>query len=48
VAKEAFATGRSLREVVLARGLMDAATLDRALEPLAMTRPGDSALAGGG
>lgn len=48
VAKEAFATGRSLREVVLARGLMDAATLDRALEPLAMTKPGESALAGGG
>jgi fumarate hydratase class II len=40
VAKEAFATGKSLREVVLARGLMDAATLDRALAPLGMTRPG--------
>jgi fumarate hydratase class II len=40
VAKEAFATGRALREVVLARGLLDAATLDRALEPLGMTRPG--------
>ncbi|HRJ46033.1 MAG TPA: class II fumarate hydratase [Opitutaceae bacterium] len=40
VAKEAFATGRSLREVVLARGLLDAGTLDRALEPLGMTRPG--------
>lgn len=42
VAKEALATGRSLREVVLARKLMDAATLDRALEPLAMTRPGEN------
>jgi len=40
VAKEAFATGRSLREVVLARGLLDAGTLDRALVPLGMTRPG--------
>ena len=39
VAKEAFATGRSLREVVLERGLMNAGALDRAMEPLAMTRP---------
>lgn len=38
VAKEALATGKSLREVVLGRKLMDADTLDRALEPLAMTR----------
>ena len=38
VAKEAFATGRTLREVVLEKGLMDAATLDRALDPLGMTR----------
>ncbi len=42
VAKEALATGKSLREVVLAKKLMDAATLDRALDPLAMTRPGES------
>ncbi|MFZ9682420.1 MAG: class II fumarate hydratase [Cephaloticoccus sp.] len=48
VAKEALAAGRSLRDVVLARGLMDEATLDRALEPLAMTKPGESALSGGG
>jgi fumarate hydratase, class II len=39
VAKEAFATGRTLRDVVLARGLMDAATLDRILDPAAMTKP---------
>ena len=39
VAKEASASGKSLREVVLARGLMNAAAVDRALEPLAMTRP---------
>ena len=39
VAKEALASGKSLREVVLARGLMNAAAVDRALEPLAMTRP---------
>lgn len=48
VAKEALATGKSLRDVVLAKKLMDAATLDQALEPLAMTRPGESALSGGG
>ena len=41
VAQEAFATGKSLREVVLARGLMEAAALERALEPLAMTRAAD-------
>jgi fumarate hydratase, class II len=41
VAKEALDTGKSLREVVLARGLMDAATLDRALDPSAMVRPDD-------
>ena len=48
VAKEALATGRTLGEIVLAKGLMDAPTLDLALEPLGMTRPGESALAGGG
>jgi fumarate hydratase class II len=37
VAKEAFATGKTLRELVLARGLMDAATLDRVLDPRTMT-----------
>jgi fumarate hydratase class II len=39
VAKEAFVTGKTLREIVLARKLMDAATLDRALDPLGMTIP---------
>ncbi len=39
VAKEAFATGRTLREVVLEKKLMDAAALDRALDPLRMTKP---------
>jgi fumarate hydratase, class II len=48
VAKEALATGKTLREVVLAKGLMDAASLDAALEPLSMTKPGESSLAGGG
>ena len=38
VAKEAFATNRTLREVVLEKKLMDAATLDRVLEPKSMSK----------
>ncbi len=44
VAKDALATGKSLREVVLARGLMDEASLDRALDAKTMTRSAPSAL----
>ncbi|MDD2764543.1 MAG: class II fumarate hydratase [Opitutaceae bacterium] len=40
IAKEALARNKTLREVVLERGLLDAATLDRALDPKSMTRPG--------
>ena len=36
VAKEAFATGRTLRQVVLDRGLLDAETVDRLLDPSSM------------
>jgi len=43
VAKEAFTQDRTLREVVLARGLLDAATLDRVLDPRTMTQPGGGA-----
>jgi fumarate hydratase class II len=39
VAKEAHATGRTLREVVLARGLMGPAELDEALDPRRMLQP---------
>lgn len=39
VAKEALQSGRTLREVVLERGLMSADALDRALDPRAMTKP---------
>ena len=39
VAKEAFASGRTLREVVLERKLVDAAMLDRVLDPRRMTGP---------
>jgi aspartate ammonia-lyase len=40
VAKEAVRTGKTVREIVLARGLMDAATANRVLEAKAMTEPG--------
>ena len=40
IAKAAVATGRSIRELVLERGLMDAQQLDRVLSVEAMTRPG--------
>ena len=40
IAKAAVASGRSIRELVLERGLMDAQQLDRILSVEAMTRPG--------
>jgi fumarate hydratase class II len=40
VAKEALVTGKTLREVVLAKGLMSAPALDAALDPAHMLRPG--------
>ena len=40
VAKEALKTGRTLREIVLEQKLMDAATLDRALDPRQKTQRG--------
>lgn len=48
VAKEAFATQKTLREVVLEKQLMDAAALDKALDPESMTRPGGSVPGAGG
>jgi fumarate hydratase class II len=47
VAKRAHSSGRTLRETVLEMKLLDEATLDKALEPLGMTRPDGSSLAGG-
>ena len=47
-AKEALAKNKTLREVVLERGLLDAATLDRALEPMSMTKPGTGPLSASG
>jgi fumarate hydratase class II len=40
VAKEAFRAGRTVREQVLAMGLLDEDTLDTLLDPRAMTEPG--------
>jgi aspartate ammonia-lyase len=40
IAKESVRTGRPIREIVLERGLLDAARLDRILSAEAMTRPG--------
>jgi fumarate hydratase class II len=40
VAKEALATGRTLREIVLERKLMEASALDQALDPTSMIKPG--------
>ena len=40
IAKAAVAGGRSIRDLVLERGLMNAAQLDRILSAEAMTRPG--------
>jgi fumarate hydratase class II len=48
VARQAFIQNKTLREVVLERGLLDAATLDRVLAPESMTRAGGDAPGGGG
>jgi aspartate ammonia-lyase len=42
IAKASVNTGRPVRDLVLERGLLDAAELDRILSPDAMTRPGIS------
>lgn len=40
VAKESITTGRTIREIVLGRGLMPAADLDEAMRPEHLTEPG--------
>ncbi len=45
IAKESVRTGRPIRELVLARGLLEPARLDAILAPESMTRPG---IPGGG
>lgn len=39
VAKEALATGRSVRDIVLSRGLIPEDVLDKVLQPAALTKP---------
>ncbi len=39
VAKEALASGKTVREIILSRGLLSAEELDELLSPVAMTRP---------
>jgi aspartate ammonia-lyase len=48
IAKESIRTGQSLRELVLARGLLDAKQLDEILSTDAMTRGGISGAGGAG
>src|SRR4029078_5009548 len=40
VAQESVRTGKPIRDIVLARGLLDASTTDRVLAAEAMTEPG--------
>jgi len=40
VAKEAVATGRSIRAIIVARGLLDEKTLNGLLDPFTLTTPG--------
>jgi len=42
IAKEAYATGRTVREVARARKVLTDQQLDQALDPITMTRPGGS------
>ena len=46
VAKEAVRTGATIRDIVLARGLLEAGQLDRILSAEMMTRPGIAGAAG--
>ncbi|HRT95899.1 MAG TPA: lyase family protein, partial [Planctomycetota bacterium] len=39
VVKESLATGRAMRDIILAKGLLGAQELDRILDPRAMTEP---------
>lgn len=47
IAKEAVSTGRSIRDIVLERGLLDAGRLDEILSVEAMTKPGITGRRGG-
>ncbi len=43
IAKEAIRTGASVRDLILERGILDRESLDKILDPYAMTTPGISA-----
>lgn len=47
LAKKAFATGKTIRELAREEKLLDDATLDRLLDPRSMTEPGGEGVAGG-
>ncbi|MBX3355465.1 MAG: class II fumarate hydratase [Phycisphaeraceae bacterium] len=47
LAKDAFASGQTVRELALEQKLVDAKTLDRLLDPTAMTKPGGKGPGGG-
>jgi fumarate hydratase class II len=40
LAKEAAATGKTVREIAVERKILPAAQLDQALDPRSMTKPG--------
>jgi fumarate hydratase class II len=48
IARQAFAEGKTLAEVVLERRLLDAETVRRVLDPVPMTRPGARVAGSGG
>ncbi len=48
IAKKAYATGKTVREVALAEGVLPKAELDKLLDPVAMTRPGGTIGGGAG
>jgi fumarate hydratase class II len=48
IAKEAYATGKTVRAVAEAKGVLPKAELDALLDPDAMTRPGAEGGGGGG
>jgi fumarate hydratase class II len=47
LAKEAFETGKTIRQLVREKGLLDEARLDELLDPRKMTEPGGEGSAGG-
>ncbi len=40
IAKEAFKTGKTIRQIAQEQGALSDAELDKALDPMSMTKPG--------